>query len=213
MPPADRGREDDMTCSRWTWLTLTLAVAACSDGTGPDQAPAPAGVDFGLAEGSNGAFYADARQPSAADPLEAEFAVAVPDSLGGLVLLAYDGGTRNLFILQMNDDGVGTYACGPVEDGPACHARVFENVREEGGVVEVDGRLDLTSGSLTLSEVGASVLTGAFEAHFERTDGTGEASVDVFNGTIAVDLLPGFVENAGLLCLVELSGGGTSCGG
>ena len=201
-----------MMRSRWTLLTLTLTAAACSDSTGPnEQIPAPDGIDFGLAEGTFGALYAAGQLPAAAGPLGAEFAVAVSDSLGGLVLLAYDGGTRDLFILQVNDDAVGTYTCGSVETGPDCHARVFENMRAEDGLVEVDGRLELTSGSLTLSEVEESAVTGSFEAHFERTDGAGGASYDVLNGTIDVDLVPGFVENADLLCLVQLTGGGTTC--
>lgn len=201
-----------MVRSMSTWVTLALALTACSDGTGPGQ-PTPDGIDFGLAQGAFGAFYADRQGPSAADPLTGEFAVAVPDSVGGLVLLAYDAGASNLFILQVAADGEGSYMCGPVESGAACHARIFENVREVNGLVQVDGRLDLTTGSLTLSEIDAASVAGSFQAHFERTSGEGEASFDVAHGTILVDLLPGSVEDAGLQCLVVLAVGGTSCSG
>lgn len=199
-----------MTRTKWTLAALALTLAACEDATGPG-APAPDGIDFGLAQGTFGALYADREQPSAGAPLSGEFAVALPDSIGGLVLLAYDGGTKNLFILQVNSDEAGTWTCGPVENGPACHARLFENVREEEGLVQVDGRLDLATGSLTLAEVGPEDVAGSFEAHFERTAGEGAASFDVVNGTILVDLLEENVENGGLLCLVELAVGGTSC--
>lgn len=191
-------------------LTTVVTLAACDDGTGPD-APAPDGIDFGLAQGAVGAFYADRQAPSATDPLASEFAVAVPDSLGGLVLLAYDGGTKNLFILQVREAEVGSYTCGPVENGPACHARLFENVREVEGVVQVDGRLDLVTGSLTLNQVGSTSVAGTFQGNFDRTAGEGEDGFDVVNGTILVDRLPGTVEGGSLACLVALAMGGTTC--
>lgn len=199
-----------MTRSKWILASLALTLAACEDGTGPGT-PAPDGIDFGLAQGTFGALYADRDQPSAGAPLSGEFAVAAPDSIGGLVLLAYDDGTKNLFILQVQSAEGGTYACGPVENGPACHARLFENVRDEDGLVQVDGRLDLTTGSLDLGEVGPDDVTGTFQAHFERTAGEGGQSFDVANGTILVDLLDESVENGGLLCLVQLAVGGTTC--
>lgn len=194
-------------------LLLIVALSACGDdATSPtDDAPAPDGISFGMEEGTFGALYADRQLPSAEAPLADEFAVAVPDSVGGLVFLGYDGGTSNLFILQVSSTSAGTFACGPVTAAAACHARLFENVREEGGLVEVDGRLDLTTGSLTLSEVGPDVVTGAFEAHFERTVGEGGETIDVVDGTILVDLLPGPVEGGSLGCLVKLATGGTSC--
>jgi hypothetical protein len=192
---------------------FAAAIVACGPGAldPSEEEPSPAGISFGLEEGTFGAHYADQRLPSDPNPLTDEFAVAVPDSVDGLVLLAYDGGTSNLFILQVSSTAKGTYACGPVTGGHPCHARFFENVREQDGVVEVEGRLDLTSGTLTLSQVGPDDVTGAFEAHFERTGGQGGSTIDVFHGTIAVDLLQGPVEKGGLGCLVALTVGATEC--
>lgn len=195
------------------WLALlALALGACAETpTADGDAPAPDGIDFGLAAGTAGAHYADRSLPAEGAPLAGEFAVAIPDSLGGLVLLSYDQETSDLFILQVAEMEIGTYGCGPVEEGSTCHARLFENVREEGGIVEVDGRLDLATGSLTLGGVGPDDVRGSFQAHFERSAGEGTPSIDVFHGTILVYLLEGPVESGGLACLVELAAGATDC--
>lgn len=194
-------------------VLVILAGTACeSDPISPsDEAPTPAGIDFGLAEGTFGALHADQKQPAAGAPLTDEFAVAVPDSVGGLVLLGYDITTSNLFILQVASTREGTYECGPVTNATPCHARYFENVQEESGVVQVDGRLDLATGHLVLDEVGPDQVAGTFEAHFQRTAGEGDSTADVENGTILVDLLEGPVENGGLACLVRLTTGATDC--
>lgn len=186
---------------------IGIALVGCSDSVSDpnDPPPAPAGVDFGLAVGTPGAHHAEGTPGSSEPPLAGQFAVAVPDSLGGLVLLSYDEATSDLFILQATNAGTGEYACGPVTGDAPCHARLFENVRMEDGAVRVDGRLDLVGGSLTLNEVDPDEVAGSFDAVLERTSGDGIESIEVTDGTVLVDLLPGPVEDGGLWCLVELT--------
>lgn len=191
-------------------LLVTFALTACG-ATGPDDgAPTPIGVDFGLAEGDFGNHHGEG-QPASGAPLADWFAVAVPDSLGGLIVLSYDDRSSNLFILQVSSATTGTFDCGSVTTGSPCHGRLFENVREEEGMVQVDGQLDVTEGTLELREVGPDEVEGSFSASLVRTAGTGASSLSVVNGSILVDLLEGPVENGDLACLIRLTVGATDC--
>lgn len=205
----------------WMWpLMVAFALTACGSGTGPDDdAPTPVGVSFGLGEGDFGNHWGQGLPSSQGSPLADRFAVAVPDSLGGLVLVSYDDENSNLFILQMTVEiagsfaGAGVFECGPVTGGAPCHGRFFENVREEGGIVEVDGRLDIDEGTLEVRKVVPDELEASFSAEFLRTAGSGESGFTIINGSILVDLLEGPVENGDLACLIRLTAGATDCSG
>ena len=203
------------------WLALVgLALGACDDGVGPDPTPDPfRGVDFGIEEGAAGAHTAEGAPGTSAAPFDEGFAVAVTgaavaDSLGGIVLLSYDRESSDLFILQVDSDDPGAYACGPVETDAPCHGRILENVRLEGGVLSLDGRFDITEGRLTLETVGPEQLTGVFEARLERTHPASvEETLVIAAGRIAVDLLGGELTNGTLECVLALASGQTSCAG
>jgi hypothetical protein len=185
-------------------------LAACDDTTGPDGVPT-SGIDFGLPAGP-GSHSAQGAVASANSPLDGEFAVAVPDSVGGLVLLSYDGATSDLFILQIVDAEPGEHTCGPVEDAAPCHARLFENVRVDDGVVVVDGRFDLVEGVVTLQTVGPDRVVGTFEARLDRTDPDGgQDFILVENGTLGVEYVDEQLAKGGLACLIALTGGGETC--
>lgn len=193
-------------------LMLLSALVACNDATGPDEAPTPLGVDFGFALGDPFNHHAQGPLSSIDSPLQSEFAVAFPDSVGGFVLVSYDADGSNLFILQGLTAATGEVACGPVEEGAACHARLFENVRIEDGIALVDGRFDLVEGTLTLTLVGPDELGGTFEARMDRTSPEGTPqSFQIVNGTVRVDYLDEQVASGGLGCLIALTGGGGAC--
>lgn len=198
-----------MRGTRFVWALLGgLALSGCDDGgTAPtsDTPPAPPGVDFGLAADRFGSHSAKGVPSSPEKPLQGEFAVAVPDSLGGLVILSYNDATSHLFILQVASTAEDGYQCGTVSTAPPCHARFFENVREVEGVVRVDGRLDLETGGLTLIEVREDVVLATFRGQFVRTAGAGEPTFTVTDGTIDVDLLEGPLPSGGLGFLVDLA--------
>lgn len=78
-------------------------------------------------------------------------------------------------------------------------------------MVQVDGQLDITEGTLELREVGPDEVEGSFSASLVRTAGTGASSLSVVNGSILVDLLEGPVENGDLACLIRLTVGATDC--
>lgn len=193
-------------------ISMTVILAGCTiDSTEPPPPPTSSGIDFGMERSAEGSHMAEGTLSADDAPLEGEFAVAVRDSLDGLVFVSYDAEAANLFILQVRERVSGEYACGPVELGAACHGRLFENVRLEDGNVHVDGRLDVTSGLIGLTVSGTRV-TGTFEAEFARTypEGGGPGFA-IDNGTVAVELLPGTLENAGLDCLIRLAGSAESC--
>lgn len=201
--------------SRWMWpLLVAFALTACDEGTtAPDDgAPTPIGVDFGLAVGDFGNHHGEGL-PASGAPLAGGFAVAFPDSLGGLVVLSYDDRSSDLFILQVSSATPGTFDCGPVTTGSPCHGRLFENVREVGEMVQVDGQLDITEGTLELREVGPDDVEGSFSASLVRTAGSGESSLTIINGSIFVDLLEKPGESGGLACLIRLAMGTTDCSG
>ena len=193
-------------------MLAAVVLAACGDEpAGPDPEPTAEGVDFGLRSDVAGAHSAEGEPAVGSAVLGDEFAAAVRDSIGGLVVLSYDADTRGLFILQVAAQAPGTYACGPVESALPCHARYFENVRVDGDRIEVDGRFDLTGGTLTLEAVADETVDGAFAGTLERTAGEGITTVEIESGTFRVRLVPGELADGGLDCLIGLTGSGPVC--
>lgn len=201
---------------RYATIGLVLfTLGACGEGpaepSADPQDPEFEGVDFGIPEGTAGAHSA-AGEPADVDSLlDREFAIAMPDSLGGLVIVSYDEDTRNVFILQVRSADPSDYACGTITSAMPCHGRYLEGVRDEDGGIQVDGRLALTTGDVTLDEVGPERLTGSFAGLLERTDGSGTDAIEIEDGRIDVDYRTDPLMGESLTCLIQLMVDGTSC--
>lgn len=195
-------------------MGVALVLAACTpDATQPGDDPG-LGVDFGVAAGTPGAHKAQGDPASTGDILGSEFAVALPDSVGGLVVVSYDAESSDLFILQVQAVTAGTYACAPVTEGPPCHGRFLENVRTEGDQLLVDGQLDVIEGSIDLLTVGPDRLTATFQARLERSFGDGEpVEIVVQDGTIDVPWVAQGLTDGRLTCLIGLTGATPGCTG
>lgn len=200
------------TRGRYATIGLVLlTVVACGEGPAEPEDAGFEGVDFGIAEGAAGAHHAEGEPAAAGSILDHDFAIALADSVGGIVLASYDADTRDLFILQVGSTRPGNSTCDTVTSGSPCHGRYFENVRDEDGGVRVDGRLDLTSGGLALDAVGPERLTGSFTGRLERVAGTGEDAIEIEDGRIDVDYRAEPMSTGRLTCLIQLTVDGSSC--
>lgn len=197
-------------------MIALMSVGGCGEAsTGPGSEPGEQdGMTFVLADAPSQVAYGAAGLPAASGGvLDQPFAVAVPDSLGGLVLIGYDAQRSDLLIMQVGSTAADSYECGPVTAGAPCHGRYFENVRMSDGVVEVDGRLDLSTGTLVLEGTGSGRVTGSFDGTLERSSGTGPGPLIIQQGRIDVPLLDPMLARGGLDCLIRLTTGETPCEG
>jgi hypothetical protein len=190
-------------------LALALAMAACDTDV---QAPGPTsvdGVDLAFDHQTYGSHAASGNVAASGSPLASEFAVAVNDSLGGLVVLSYDADSRGLFILQTATRATGTYTCLGVETGgPPCHGRYLHNVRVEDGLMRVDAHLELSSGTLVLKQVGGGVLRGTLDARLDPVAGEDSDPLIITDGVLDVRYIAEELEDGRLHCLIGLTGGG-----
>lgn len=187
-------------------LAVFVLAAACgSDTAGPDG-PAPGGVDFGLPAGSAGAHHGEG-MPSASGPvLQDPFAIALPDSVGGLAILSHDpaaDGRSDLFVLQLQEIGTGTFECGPA--GP-CHGRLLVGVPTDGSGLP-ESVLEIRSGTLTLSMVGPARVRGTLQAVLEPPAGRPGATLVIEDGTIDVPLANDTFTSGAIDCLRAWTGG------
>lgn len=189
-------------------LPLVVALTACEDGIAPVDRAIPIGIDFGAVAGQTGGHSAEGI-PRAAAPLDGPFAVAVRDSLGGTVLVSFDRSRADLFVLQVTGAGG---ACGRVETAPACHGRVFRNLRIEAGEARFDARLDMVAGHVAVQPTsGGQRLQGSLDGRLEQIYPRGEGVVEIEHGTIDVPYVDDALLHGGLGCLVALAGADGHC--
>lgn len=194
-------------------LLALVAVGACADGVSPDDRLELAGVDFGIAGGSLGAHSAGGEPVGSGSLLSGEFAVAVADSLGGLVLVSFDEENAGLFILQIGSVEPGEYACSGVEAAPACHGRFFDDVQVSGGMIEMGAHFEIHSGSATITSNEEGRLQGELSVRIDPVGGTAADPIVVTDGVIDVRYLDEELDDARLWCLIGLTGSGDDCSG
>lgn len=186
-------------------LVVASAVASCGDGTGPE---ASAGVRLAF---DDGAFHEAAGDPTfSAGGLEtATFAIAFPDSVGGLVITSFQltEGTRgDLFVLQVTAFAEGEYGpCGP---GAPCHGRILEGFDPE--ALEVQAYWEMTGGSVRVDALGERVSGSLSDAAYARV-GDG-ATLGIESGTFDLPLLTQEEGVAIMECFLIRATGG-SCDG
>jgi hypothetical protein len=184
---------------------MTFAAACDSDPVAPGGGPE--GIHF---RDGAGAEWAAAGTPSTSgDLLDAPFAVARADPVGGIVLIGFDpqGDVGDLFVLQAPRT-VGTHAC--AEFGESCHGRFITGVTIE-STATFDRFHSVVSGSLTLTQIGPDRMRGSFD--LKLVDGSSPGDTLVVNGGVVdVPFVGDEVTNGALGCLLSLVGIGTgSC--
>ena len=191
-------------------LLVVLAVlAACED------AVAPGGEIFeGVAfTWDGGGEHRSSGPPSFEDGavLSGEFAVAFPDSVGGLVMASFhprEGTKGNLFILQLVERGTGTF--GPCGTSQECHGRFLEDLDPEDLSV-LPGYWEITDGSVTIDVDGPGRLRGSFTDFVLSGPGDAGGVREIEEGTFDVPLL-GAEQGADIMrCFIRRLTGG-SCG-
>jgi hypothetical protein len=142
-------------------LVSVLALSACDDPANP-----PPGGDEGIdLTFSDGGSYqtAGAPQISGGELDAADFAIAFPDSTGGLVIATFkrtEGTRGDLFILQLVQQRTGTFeSCGL---GGDCHGRILEGI-DAADLSDLEGYWEILGGTVTLEEAGPDRAVGTVE--------------------------------------------------
>ncbi|MFO7894513.1 MAG: hypothetical protein R6U63_12330 [Longimicrobiales bacterium] len=176
--------------TRITALVATLAFATglvgCSDASGPGE---PEGPDDGVNFTWDGGTYHAAGLPSfSGQEIEPEtFAIAFPDSVGGLVVSGFErkeGTVGDLFIIQLVQRATGTFTCGV---GQNCHGRILEGV-DATDLQSVQTYWEIESGTVTVDTLTDDHIVGHFDGLVLGDDGTG-ATRSIENGTFDLELL------------------------
>lgn len=168
-------------------LVLLLAVflvAACDDPATPGPNP-ESGVTFTY---QGGTTYAADGAPDLQDGAVAAgtFAIAFPDSVGGLVISGFqlrDGTRGDLFILQLTTARTGDF--GPCGVGADCHGRLLENIDAE-DLQSLDAAWEIEGGTVQVTEAGPQRVVGSFQ-DLTLTDGDESRAVD--SGTFDLPLM------------------------
>ena len=177
-----------------------LAATGCGDPTTPTT-DTRAGIQLSLGQGQ----FSSAGYPSFSDnDVDADdFAVAFPDSLGGLVLAGFrlDAGTRgDLFILQLvelrTDEAI---TCGTTND---CHGRMLFGI-DAANVADIDEISTLTNGSVTITHANSATVAGTFQGFVFTGDGgaqlpasDGDFEVAVLSESQGRDIMTCFLARA-----------------
>lgn len=181
-----------------------LAAAGCADPTTPTPDDTD-GIQLTLGAGQ----FSSAGYPSFSDnDVDADdFAVAFPDSLGGLVIAGFqlDEGTRgDLFILQLVELRTGeAIPCGTMND---CHGRVLVGM-DAANVADFDEVWTLENGSVTITHANSTTVTGTFQG-FVFT-GDGGAQLPASGGSFEVSVLSEVQGREIMTCFLARATGGT----
>jgi hypothetical protein len=181
-----------------------LAAAGCTDPTTPTPDDTD-GIQLPMAAGQ----FSSAGSPSFSEnDVEADdFAVAFPDSLGGLVIAGFqlDEGTRgDLFILQLIELRTGeAIQCGTMND---CHGRMLVGI-DAANVADIDEIWTLTNGSVTITHANSATVAGTFQSLVFTGDGG--AQLLAFGGTFEVSVLSESQGRDIMTCFLARATGGT----
>lgn len=185
-----------------------FAAAACSDPTTP---PLPQGGDGLQFTDEQGHQFAAVGYPGFTDgSVDAStFAIAFPDSVGGLVISSFDAneGTRgDLFILQLTENRTGDFpVCG---SSHPCHGRLLVGI-DAANLSDVREAWELTSGSVTITSIGGGTLAGTFtEFVYTRSHDSGETR-RVSSGSFEVPLLDEQQARGAMECFLASATGGS----
>ena len=168
-------------------ITLAALLAACEEATAPEAA-----FDGLAFVWDGGSEHRSRGTPSfqSEGVLSGQFAVAFPDTVGGLVLASFhprEGRRGDLFILQVTERGVGvTWPCAPSSQ---CHGRFLEDVDPEDLSV-VPQAWEITDGRVSIEVDGPDRVRGRLTDLVLSVPGD-EPGREIEEGTFDVPLLSG----------------------
>jgi hypothetical protein len=186
-------------------VAASVLNARCAPTDAPHRRHAGDGIAFEVA-GHTVAHHASGRPcPDARGSiLGDDFAIARPDSLGGVALLSFQPtgpDVGNLLILQA-PLRAGTYTC--ADAAADCVGTYLIGVRNV-ATVTAARRFRVTAGSLTVRRTQWNRLAATFRLTLSATDGSGR-SIRIENGTIDVPYVTDGRTDAPLACVLSLTG-------
>lgn len=161
-----------------------IAMAGCQDS--PLEPGTPETGTLAMSYVDGGGFQA-AGAPvfSGSEVAPGPFAIAVPDSLGGVVVSAFSqtGGTRgDLFILQLGEGRQGTFS--PCDMFSSCHGRLLEDI-DAADLADVGRAWEIVEGSVQVDAFSPDHIRGSFEGLVLESPAPGQDSTS--SGTIATE--------------------------
>ena len=192
-------------------LLALFVFVGCADEE-PTEPAEESGLGFTYGGDRTGS-YAGEGVPSIGSsglPEVGSWAIARPDSLGGMVIAAFEPSsatTGDLFILQLHPIGTGEFTPCNINAGEGCHGRLIIGVDIEDFTV-VEAWFEITSGSVTLTEASSTRVRGTFSITLENQDGTETITVD--DGVIDVPFSNDQQLSHGLSCLARNLRDGTN---
>lgn len=192
-------------------LLTAFAVVGCHSDE-PTQPADESGLEFTYGGDRTGS-YASEGVPTIGSgglPEVNSWAIARPDSLGGMVIAAFEPSgetTGDLFILQLHPIGTGEFTPCNIFTGEGCHGRLIIGVDIE-DLTAVEDWFEIVSGSVTLSEASDTRVRGTFSVTLENQDGSQTITVD--DGVIDVPFSSDQQLGHGLSCLARNLRDGTN---
>lgn len=186
---------------------LALAALLASCGEAPTAPPdGGGGLSFRYAGDATGSHRSSGAPVLAASGLPAPgtWAVARPDSLGGLVIAAFEQvapGDGRLFILQLPDRAIGARACTVHGVDGGCHGRLFLGVDLDDASA-VRATYQVVEGTVTLTAVGEARVRGSFALRLLGSADPG-GSVVIEAGEMDVPLEEDVTLANGIACLAR----------
>ncbi len=192
-------------------LVALFVFVGCGD-DGPTDPAEDSGLEFTYGGDRTGS-YASEGVPTIGSgglPEVGSWAIARPDSLGGMVIAAFEPGgetTGDLFILQLHPIRTGEFTPCNIYAGEGCHGRLIIGVDIEDFTV-VEDWFEVTSGSVTLTEASSVRVRGTFSITLENLDET--QTITVTDGVIDVPFSSDQQLSHGLACLARNLRDGTN---
>lgn len=169
-------------------VSASAAFAACEHSTGPSPGPSHEGLSLVWEDGAE--VRSTGAPTFAGDDIRGvEFAVAFPDSVGGLVVAGFrptDGTRGDLFVLQLVEGRAGEF--GPCRPSQDCHGRLLEGLDPEDAGVVPD-YWEVTDGAVTVDLYAGGRLSGSLEGVALTGPGDGEAVRSIDRGAFDVPML------------------------
>ena len=188
-------------------LLVMGVLAGCGEGETllPNEGD-PSGIAFHYSGTESGTHESggDVQVGSDGLPAAGSWAIARPDSLGGLVIAGFEAtgpGTGDLFILQIPDQAERAYACTlhGIDDG--CHGRLFLGV-SLADPAATDGVYVVVSGSVSLTELSDDRLRGSFSLGLAES-GEGTATLEIDQGEMDLPYAEDVTLANGIACLAR----------